>query len=179
MLFRSMSAFDPKRTSLKQRNDREICILAVALAMAPLTAMCADLTPVKDGRLAAVLGLSEEISPKPGASNLSLFVRVYAAPVLIGECDGNVVSCPDVRLFITVSSGDLGETPVLYELPAAKGWEFVGWDKPGTSNGQAKVGFTVRTMLPESNVEASARKAWRSKTCRVLASPEAASYACQ
>ncbi len=65
-----------------------------------------------------------------------------------------------------------------YELPAAKGWEFRGWEKPLTLNGQAMAGFIVRTVLPESNVEASARDAWRSKICRVLVSPVAASYTC-
>lgn len=114
-------------------------ILATAmLALAPLAAQCADLMPVKDARLATVLALSEEISPRPPAADQPLFVRVYAAPDTIGECGGNVASCPDVRLFIAVSSGDLGETPVLYELPAAKGWEFVGWDRPTPSTGQAE-----------------------------------------
>lgn len=145
----------------------------------PLTAMCSDLMPMKDARLATVLGLSEEISPKSGAIELPLFVRVYAAPIAIGECDGDVASCPNVRLFVTVSSGDLGEKPVLYELPAAKGWEFMGWEKPGASGGQTRVGFTVRTALPESNVDPSARKAWRPKACRVFVSPKSASYTCQ
>jgi hypothetical protein len=153
--------------------------LLAALAVTPLTAICADLTPVKDARLATVLGLSEEISPTPPASGLPLFVRVYAAPDVVGECDGKVASCPDVRLFITVSSGDLGETPALYELPAAKGWVFRGWDKLDASNGQAKVGFTVQTALPESNIDASARKAWQPKACRVLVSQAAASCSCK
>lgn len=149
------------------------------LALAPLAAQCADLMPVKDARLATVLALSEEISPRPPAADQPLFVRVYAAPDTIGECGGNVASCPDVRLFIAVSSGDLGETPVLYELPAAKGWEFVGWDRPTPSTGQAEARFTVRTALPESNIEEAARKAWRPSVCHVRVSPTAASYACR
>lgn len=153
-------------------------LLIAMLAVTPLTALSADLAPTKDARLARVLGLSEEISPKARAAELPLFVRVYSVPNFIGECDGSEGSCPDVQLFITVSSGDLGETPVLYELPAAKGWKFVGWDKPAPSNGQAKVGFTVESTLPESNIEASAREAWHPKSCRVVVSPTAASYAC-
>lgn len=149
------------------------------LALVPLATVCADLKPVQDVRLATVLGLAEEIAPRPKPAEQPLSVRVYAAPVLIGECNGSVPSCPDVCLFVTVSSGDLGETPVLYELPAAKGWEFIGWDKPSPSHHQAKIGLVVRTVLPESNIEPAARRAWRAKTCRVLVSPNTASYACK
>ena len=63
------------------------------------------------------------------------------------------------------------------ELPAAKGWEFRGWEKPLTLNGQAMGGFIVRTVLPESNVEASARDAWRSKICRVLVTRAGSTHA--
>lgn len=154
-------------------------LIFATLVVTSVSAMCADLPPVKDGRLATILGLSEEISPKAPTADMPLFVRVYAAPTRIGECDGSAASCPDVRLFVSVSSGDLGETPALYELPAEKGWEFKGWDKPEASNEQAKVGFTVRTALPESNIDASARKAWHPKSCHVLVRPAAASYFCQ
>jgi hypothetical protein len=149
-----------------------------SLAVMPLVASSADLSPVKDSRLATVLALSEEISPKVPVGEQPYFVRLFAAPVLIGECGGTVSSCPNVRLFVAVTAGDLGETPVLYELPTAKGWEFIGWDKPVTLNGQAMEGFTVKTALPESNVDASARNAWRPKVCRVFVSPVAASYTC-
>lgn len=157
---------------------KSILILAI-LAVTSTSAMCADLPPIKDVRLASVLGLSEEISPKLPTIGMPLFVRVYAAPSFIGECDGSVASCPDVRLFVSVSSGDLGETPALYELPAAKGWDFKGWDKSEASSDKTRVGFVVQTALPESNIEASDRKAWHSESCHVLVSSEAASYSCR
>lgn len=154
--------------------------LAIAtLALAPLASQCTDLKPLKDARLATVLALSEEITPKPLPPGQPLFVRVYAAPDVIGECGGSVASCPSVRLFIAVSTGDLGETPTLYELPAAKGWEFGGWDRPAASDSQAKVGFTIQTALPESNIDEAARKTWRSTACHVLVGPAAATYVCQ
>lgn len=156
----------------------KVILLLVSLAMMPLVASSAELVPVKDSRLATALGLSEEISPRGHAADQPYFVRVFAAPVVIGECGGTVASCPDVRLYVAVSAGDLGEVPVLYELPAAKGWEFSGWDKPVALNGKAMAGFTVKTVLPESNVEATARNAWRSRACRVFVSPVAASYTC-
>lgn len=156
----------------------KVTLLFVSLAVMPLVASSADLTPVQDSRLATALGLSVEISSKAPAAEQPYFVRVFAAPVVIGECGGTVSSCPEVRLYVAVSAGDLGEVPVLYELPAAKGWEFSGWDKSVTLNGKAMVGFTVKTALPETNVEASARNAWHSKVCQVLVSPVAASYTC-
>jgi hypothetical protein len=78
--------------------------------------------------------------------------------------------------FVTVSTGDLGDAPVLYELPIAKGWQFMGRDKPATAAGRTMSGFTVQTALPDSNVDAPARKAWRPEVYRVLISPTAASY---
>lgn len=154
---------------------KSILVIAV-LALPPLAARSADLVPIKDARLATVLALSEEITPKPLPPDQPLFVRVYAAPDVIGECGGSVASCPNVRLFIAVSTGDLGETPTLYELPDAKGWEFVGWDGAGN---QAKVGFTIQTALPESNIDEAARKAWRSMVCHVLVGPATATYVCK
>jgi hypothetical protein len=138
--------------------------------------MSADLVPVKNAQLASVLGLLEEISPESPAPEQPYIVRVFAAPVIVGECQGAVSSCPDVRIFVTVSTGDLGDAPVLYELPVAKGWEFMGRDKPATAAGRTMSGFTVQTALPDSNVDAPARNAWHPKVYHVLISPTAASY---
>jgi len=148
-----------------------------ALATAAAAANAADLTPVPRPELATVLGLSEELARTPADAGQSYIVRVFAAPVAIGECGGPVVSCPQVRLLIAVSSGDLGERPTLFELPAQKGWEFVGWSAPAASGRKPVVEFTVRSVLPEANVSSSARAAWRSRTYRVRVTPESASYA--
>lgn len=141
----------------------------------PLVASADDLTPVDKPELATVLGLLQEIGTASAISEQPYIVRVYAAPSGVYDCGGTVASCPDVRLFVTVAYGDLGETPVLYQLPVQKGWEFKGWSRPAAAANRM-VGFTVRTTLPEANVDPDARKAWRSQEYRVLVSPELASY---
>jgi hypothetical protein len=150
-------------------------LLVILLSLFPIVASASDLVPVKKPELAAVLGLLEVLATTPPDSNQPYIVRVYAAPTSVNECDGTVGSCPDVRLFVTVSNGDLGETPVLYQLPMQKGWEFKGWVSPVAKGGRM-ASFTVRTTLPEANIELAARKAWRSVEYRVFVSPESASY---
>lgn len=150
--------------------------LILLTLLLPIVALAEDLTPVDKPELATVLGLLEELATTPLQSNQPFIVRVYAAPIGVYECGGTVVSCPDVRLIVTVSSGDLGETPVLYQLPMQKGWEFGGWISPNDSVHPRVASFIVRTTLPETNVDAAARGAWRTQEYRVFVSPESASY---
>jgi hypothetical protein len=149
-------------------------VLLALLFFLPIAAQAVELKQVKGGDLAAVLGLLDELTPAPSMDQ-PYFVRVYAVPAYVGECGGSVSSCPDVRLYLTVSSGDLGETPRLYRLPDAKGWEFKGWSKPaqGRTGTQA---FTLLTTLPESNIEQSARKAWRAAKYQVVVGPSSVTY---
>ena len=149
--------------------------LLLALLL-PIGALASDLAPVDKPELATVLGLLDELAATPPASGQPYLIRIYAAPTSVGECGGTVASCPDVRLFITVSHGDLGETPVLYQLPAQKGWEFKGWSTPVVSGHTRLASFVLRTALPETNIDLTARSAWHSREYRVLVSPEAASY---
>lgn len=149
---------------------------AAVLLLLPIVALAHDLAPVKQHELASVLGLLEELTTAPPAPEQPYIVRIFAAPSEVGECGGTVESCPDVRLFITVSSGDLGEMPVLYQLPVSKGWEFSGWSAPTSAGHAPMAGFVLRTSLPGANIEPSARKAWRSQEYRVLVSPASASY---
>lgn len=148
----------------------------VALAvLLPAIAFARDLAPSKNVGLASTLGLLEEIATTDSSSNQPYFVRVFAIPEAVLECGGPVASCPSVKLYITASYGDLGESPVLYQLPASKGWEFIGWSKPVTVGETQMASFRLRTTLP-ANVSPEARKAWRSREYRVLVSPSGASY---
>jgi len=150
--------------------------LVILLLLFPIVASAHDLAPVKKPELATVLGLLDELATTPPSSGQPYIVRIYAAPTGVYECGGTVDSCPDVRLFVTVSNGDLGETPVLYQLPMQKGWEFKGWGSPVAIGRTNMASFTVRTTLPDANVELAARKAWHPQEYRVLVSPESASY---
>lgn len=154
-------------------------VLLVPLLLAASAATAAGLSPQKKPELAAVLGLAEELAHTPASSTQPYIVRVFAAPREVGECGGSVATCPDVRLLITVSSGDLGERPSLFELPVQKGWQFIGWSAPGSLGGEPAAAFTVRTTLPDANVDPAARKAWRPRTYRLLVTPESASYVAQ
>ena len=142
-------------------------------------AAAAELSPQKKPELATVLGLSEELARTPAPSAQPYIVRVFAVPREVGECGGPVATCPDIRLLVTVSSGDLGERPSLFELPTQKGWEFLGWSPPSSLGREPAAAFSVRTALPEANVSPSARKAWRPRTYRVLVTPESATYVAQ
>ena len=150
--------------------------LAPLILLLPFIASGRDLAPVKSQSLATTLGFLEELTPRPPRVDQPYFVRVFAVPTEVGECDGDVSTCPDVKLYITVSNGDLGETPVLYQLPASKGWKFVGWSKPGKEGQTSLVGFKLRTTLPDSNISPEARRAWRAREYRLLVSTESASY---
>ncbi|UGB46828.1 hypothetical protein LQ772_05905 [Frateuria edaphi] len=149
------------------------------LVLLSTASVAEDLVPLKKPELAGVLGLSEELARTAASAEQPqpYIVRVYAAPVAVSECDGTIASCPDVRLLITVSSGDLGERPSLFELPAQKGWQFVGWSAPSSLGGQPAASFIIRSALPEANISAAARKAWRPRTYRMLVTPELATYA--
>ena len=151
-------------------------ILAVFLALMPMLAAAQVLKPVKKSELATVLGFLEELATTSPASDQPYFIRVYSVPTRISDCGGPVSSCPDVRLFITVSNGDQEEAPVLYQLPLQKGWEFKSWGKPVQGASGQMASFIVRTTLPEANIDPAGRKGWRSIEYRVLVSPESASY---
>ena len=146
------------------------------LCMLPLAASPHELSRVRDLKLATVLGLLEQLATTPPMSDQPHIVRIYAVPDFVGECDGAVSTCPDVRLFITVSNGDLGEAPTLYQLPKQKGWEFVGWSPPTKVGKVQESSFVVRSTLPESNVDPASRAAWRPTEYHVRVSPSAASY---
>jgi hypothetical protein len=151
-------------------------VLTFLTLLFPLIASAHDLAALDKPELATVLGLLDELATTSPSSDQPYIVRVYAAPAGVYECGGMVASCPDVRLLITVSYGDLGETPVLYQLPMQKGWEFKGWSSPTTAGGTRRASFVVRTTLPETNIDLDARKAWHTQEYRVLVSPESASY---
>lgn len=150
--------------------------IAVLLFLLPSMVNGQDLVPMNNPELATVLGLLQELAITPPTSGQPHIVRVYTSPIAIGECDGIVMTCPDVRLFVTVSTGDIGETPVLYELPTQKGWEFKGWSSPVNIGGTSMASFVLHTTLPDANIQPAARKAWRPQEYRVLVSPTSASY---
>jgi hypothetical protein len=86
-------------------------------------------------------------------------LRVVSVPEEIGECGGTIKSCPDVNLFIAYVSGDLGDEPVVYRLPVAKGWSVIGWVDDDS--------IDVKTVLPDANIEPSDRETWSPISYRI------------
>ena len=150
--------------------------LAALILLLPAITWARDLVPLKSQSLATTLGFVEELTPTPPNVDQPYFVRVFAIPTENGECGGDVSTCPDVKHYVTVFNGDLGERPVLYQLPTSKGWEFVGWTKPSKAGQTPLMGFKLRTTLPGSNISPEARKAWRPREYRVVVSAASASY---
>lgn len=81
-------------------------------------------------------------------------VRIWIVPETVGECGGMISTCPDFRLFFSYVTGDLYQEPVVFQLPAAKGWEFVGGSEAPDGSGA----FTIRTDLPWANVDIEERR---------------------
>ncbi|TLU59459.1 hypothetical protein FE810_16955 [Thalassotalea litorea] len=117
-----------------------------------------QLKPIENNELAHILGTMNILFESEGFPA----VRVIKSSEKIMECNGSFQSCPYSRLFISYMMGDLGETPLLYELPKSKGWKLVASD---TLNGELFI--TLETTLDQANISKESRSKWRSKTYRV------------
>lgn len=144
----------------------------LATIPASAAAYAVELSPVlHHAELADALTWGTRLAETTPDAGQPFFTRVWAVPSRTGECGGTVASCPDVRLYMAVSSGDLGDPPTLYELPPAKGWTFLGWDATTRRTSAAATGFSIATALPDANVDNEARMAWRSTIYKVSVSP--------
>lgn len=76
----------------------------------------------------------------------------------VSECSGPWQSCPNSRLFISSSMGDLHESPLRFELPTAKGWRVMQ-----TTETENELVVSLLTTLPDTNVSAKSRKEWSLK----------------
>ncbi len=85
-------------------------------------------------------------------------VQVIQSWEEISECGGPYESCPNARLFITSTMGDLGEPPLLYELPKSKGWKIIS-----TEHKEKGLHIILNTTLNHANVSAESRAKWKSK----------------
>lgn len=121
-----------------------------------------ELEPVKDDRLSFILSTFEVLYDYKGTP----FVRIVESQEEINECGGTVVSCPNSRLFIILSMGDLGDVPRLYELPKAKGWKIQSVEIE-----ELTLKIEVVTTLSHSNIAPEERAAWESKTYRLSIYP--------
>ena len=130
--------------------------------------------PPKHLDIATLLAYSDEIANNQGAT-ANYFARIFAAPLVNGECWGNISSCPDIELLVSIHQGDYYEAPKLFRLPKAKGWKFLNWIDP-KGNDKKGIGFRVKTILPEANIDQKERENWKTITYEVWVSMEAIYY---
>ncbi|RME12942.1 MAG: hypothetical protein D6816_00410, partial [Bacteroidetes bacterium] len=97
-------------------------------------------------------------------------VRIWVVPESNGECGGSISSCPTHRLLFAYVTGDLYQKPVVFQLPPAKGWEFVGWSEAPAES----AAFSVRTALPSANIDPEERAAWKPVEYRIVVSETSA-----
>lgn len=117
-----------------------------------------ELVKNTDIDLAYILGTQEVLHESKGFH----FVQVIQTWETISECGGTYQSCPNARLFILVSTGDLYEPPRLYELPKSKGWKVVdSWE---TENERY---ILLQTTLRHANVSVESRATWVSKKYKI------------
>ena len=92
------------------------------------------------------------------------FVRIIESSKEIMECDGTFESCPNSRLFLIYSMGDLGEAPLLYELPQSKGWKLLS-----TKIVNDELSILIETTLEHVDISQESRDKWKSKTYSIKA----------
>ncbi len=85
-------------------------------------------------------------------------VKIIESWDAISECSGTVESCPNARLLITSSMGDLNEAPLLYELPKAKGWQLIS-----TQENEDQLIIKLETTLDQANITTESRNKWHSQ----------------
>ncbi|MEW5834899.1 MAG: hypothetical protein AB1832_07570 [Pseudomonadota bacterium] len=155
---------------------RLLATLCLVLAIGTL-ARAAELRPVPGHpKLAEALSWGTRLAETDPVADQPDFVRLWAVPMTIDECSGTVDSCPDVRLYIALTSGDLGDRPTLYELPPAKGWAFLGWDKPPSPNIAGNTRFSIATALPDDQISDTARAHWKPTVYRVTVNLERGTF---
>lgn len=128
------------------------------LIFLPISSHAEELKGINNKELAYALGASSIISSNENEPNTPFNFRVFVVPTEINECWGKIESCPDHKLFITVTTGDIYDTPSLYQLPTAKGWDVV--ESLGTRNGRREIGLKIQTMLPSANINIEERQKW-------------------
>jgi hypothetical protein len=131
-------------------------LAALPFAVAALACSAKPLPPVTRIDAASVLAFQHILAETTiGARTY----RLITAPYTVGECWGKITSCPNERLLIVVVPSDLYEKPLLFQLPEAKGWQFIKWGpvSGAFSSGTDDVEFTVRTAIPANNVNPEER----------------------
>ena len=130
----------------------------------------APLTPVRGEALPSLLAYQFVLEEKLYGNYT---IKIITAATASGECWGKISSCPDARLYILIVPDGLYENPRLYQLPKSKGWAFDKWvtsdsdSDTGLNSKSSKIEFTLKTALPDANVDELDRKKFIAKFYRI------------
>ena len=124
---------------------------AIVLLTISLNSLSEDLRKSSDIGLAHIIATMEVLYKSPSYP----VVEVIQSWEQISECGGTWQSCPNARLFISTSMGDLYEAPLLYELPKAKGWRLIQ-----SNETEHELVISLLTTLQHANVSKESRNAW-------------------
>lgn len=138
--------------------------IAIVIVILFTSQTYSDGLPESDNHaLAEAFAFGSEIANNRDFRHFGNTIRIFTVSSP-GECWGSLESCPNWKLFFTVFAGDLDGQPLLFELPEAKGWEFVSWIK---SSNPMRAVFRVKTQIPGANIETSNRNTWSPVTYEV------------
>ena len=135
--------------------------IVIVLLLFSTYASADQLVPSKNYELSHILGTMRVVYENKDLP----FVRIIKSKEEISECGGTFETCPNSRLFIIVSMGDLGDPPILYELPKSKGWKL-----DSTEMKENGLYITLDTTLNFPNISIESRKKWKSKKYRIRVS---------
>ena len=159
------------RVSLDVRHHVKIFTGIVLVALLWKPAISEELQPLDNETLAQAMAFRAELANSDGNGSFAHTVRIWVFPKIIGECWGKISTCPDWRIVFTLVTGDMYDEPRVFELPVAKGWEFVSWHSaPDLESGA----FTVRTALPSANIDSAERASWSETKYKVVVSADSA-----
>ena len=129
--------------------------------------------PIDNDSMSQVVAFGHVLAESDSSSGFPNRVKIVTFPPVVAECWGKIATCPDHRLVFVLTTGDMYDEPHLFELPTAKGWEFVSWLSP---TDRETGGFVVRTTLPKANIDPGERDRWKSVAYRVEVSVAEARY---
>ncbi len=130
----------------------------LSLTFISISCFASELTKSPDVALAHILSTSEVLYQSEDLPEIKL-IQSWEE---ISECGGTYQSCPNARLFIVVTPGDLNEPPLLYELPKSKGWELIS-----TESSEQYLTVVISTTLNHANISQQSRSEWAPQIYRL------------
>lgn len=148
----------PALSLVVMRIGRYMRAFLIPLTVLSVSCFASEHMKSSDVELAHILSTSEVVYQSKDFPEIKI-IRSWEQ---ISECGGTYQSCPNARLFIIVTPGDLYQPPLLYELPKSKGWEVLS-----TESTEKYLTVIVTTSLNHANVSQESRSEWAPKVYKL------------